>query len=235
MEGLELGSTLEKAVTDILEEEKSADEMVAAFVKGEELETAYDASHDEMENYPGTKCLVNYFNIKDRERLRTVENNLVAMRTAELFVHPLTGHLTMNYLKGIHNRLFGDVYPSAGLIRTSEASKRKDFCHPSYIEEYSKKIFDGLSRQNWLKNIEDPSDFANELAFYMGEAEALHPFRDGNGRAIRFFFNTLAYEAGYLIHWVEADADRMLEAGIAAIDGDYQALVDCLEEILEKI
>ena len=67
----------------------------------------------------------------------------------------------------------------------------------------------------------------------VGEAEALHPFRDGNGRAIRFYFNRLVQEAGYLLHWSKADPDRMLEASIAAIDGDYQALVDVLGEILE--
>ena len=67
----------------------------------------------------------------------------------------------------------------------------------------------------------------------MGEAEALHPFRDGNGRAIRFFFSRLVYEAGYKLRWADADADRMLEASIAAIDGDYQALVAELGEMIE--
>ena len=59
-----------------------------------------------------------------------------------------------------------------------------------------------------------------------------HPFMDGNGRATRFFFNSLALAAGYEIGWGSADPDHFLEANVAALDGDYQALIDVLEEIV---
>ena len=49
---------------------------------------------------------------------------------------------------------------------------------------------------------------------------------------IRFFFYELIREAGHDVEWSEADPDRMLEGSIAAIDGDYQPLVDVFEEIL---
>ena len=66
----------------------------------------------------------------------------------------------------------------------------------------------------------------------MGEMEALHPFVDGNGRASRLFFNSIALAAGYEIGWGSADPDNFLEANVAALDGDYQALIDVLEEIV---
>lgn len=59
----------------------------------------------------------------------------------------------------------------------------------------------------------------------------IHPFVDGNGRVTRFFISHIASRAGYYISWGSADPDQLLEASIAAIDGDYQALVDLLEEI----
>jgi len=65
----------------------------------------------------------------------------------------------------------------------------------------------------------------------MGEFEAIHPFIDGNGRVTRFFISLIANQAGYYISWSSVDPDQLLEASIAAIDGDYQALVDLFEEI----
>ena len=141
-------------------------------------------------------------------------------------------NISFSYLQAIHSNLFGDIYPSAGEIRNTQASKSKEFCHPSQIMKMAEEIFQKLSNDNFLKNQNDRDDFINDLAFYMGESEALHPFREGNGRVIRFFFYELIKQAGHDVDWSEADPDRMLEGSIAAIDGDYQPLVDVFEEIL---
>ena len=188
LEGAELSDSDEKILFDILTDECSATEAVASFIRDNGLAVSYESGYDELENYPGTKCLVNYFNIRDKSRLRQIEHFLVNVRTAGLFAHPLKGALTFSFLREIHSTLFGDIYPSAGQLRQSEASKRRDFCRPEYIEKYAEDIFSKLSRDEYLKKVGDIDDFSNDLAFYMGEAEALHPFRDGNGRAIRFFF-----------------------------------------------
>ena len=227
------GGTVYSFVPDGAPDAPRLEDAIASFIRHEGLDTQYEAQYDEMSTYPETKCLVNYFNIRDRARLRQVEHYMVNVRTAELFLHPLKGMPTFSYLRDVHSHLFGDIFPSAGMLRTAEASKRKDFCRPQYIERFSQEIFSRLSREDYLRNIADVDDFVNDLAFYMGEAEALHPFRDGNGRAIRFFFNRLVEEAGYTIRWCDADPDRMLEASIAAIDGDYQALIAELGEMIE--
>lgn len=233
VEGSELADGTRDVLESILTGDADADSVVADYIVRQGLETSYEAGHDEMGTYEDSRALVNYFNIHDKARLRTIEHFLVNVRTAQLFACPLSGNPTFQYLCQIHSRLFGDIYPSAGRIRTSEASKRKDFCRVQFIERCSSELFARLSKDDYLRKIDDVGDFANDLAFYMGEAEALHPFRDGNGRAIRFYFNRLVQETGYLLHWSKADPDRMLEASIAAIDGDYQALVDVLGEILE--
>ncbi len=233
LEGAQLSVKDEETIRNVLDDEVTADEAAASFIRDNGLGGNYESGYDELENYPGTKCLVNYFNIRDKTVLRKAEHFFVNVRSAGLFAHPLKGAFTFTRLKEIHSILFGDLYPSAGHLRRSEASKRKDFCRPEYIEKYADDIFSKLSKDEYLKKADDIDDFVNDLAFYMGEAEALHPFRDGNGRAIRFFFNQLVWNAGYVLHWNKADPDRMLEASIAAIDGDYQALVDVLEEIIE--
>lgn len=232
MEGSSLEEDHERLLEDILNGEADACAVINNFIAENNLEVSYEGSEDENSNYPGTKCLVNYFNIKDKAELRRVEHFLVNARIAELFHAPLDMRLSYSYLLAIHERLFGDIYPSAGIIRASKESKSKDFCFPEYIEKNANELFGKLAEENYLQNIDDRDDFINELAFFMGETEALHPFKDGNGRTIRFFFYRLVREAGYEMEWSEADPDRMLEASIAAIDGDYQPLIDCLEEII---
>ena len=118
------------------------------------------------------------------------------------------------------------------MIRRSLSSKHTEFCQPEYIESQAGILFSKLRDDHYLSRIDDVDDFVNELAYYMGEMEALHPFMDGNGRATRFFFNSLALAAGYEIGWGSADPDHFLEANVAALDGDYQALIDVLEEIV---
>ncbi|MBR1918610.1 MAG: Fic family protein [Spirochaetales bacterium] len=223
----------EKLIEEVLEKISDASTVIDEYIASKGLDTNYQAVYDELDTYPDSKCLVNYFNIREKKQLIDVELFFVCARMAELLAEPLDMNFSFSYLQTIHERLFGDIYPSAGMIRRVAVSKSRDFCLPQYLDEQIADIFKRLSEQHYLQDIDDREDFINELAFYMGELEALHPFRDGNGRAIRFFFVCLVKRAGYFFNWDEADPDRMLEASIASIDGDYQPLIDVFEEIIK--
>ena len=232
-DGESLTEELEKTFTDILEGDLSADIAVSSYIRSEHLDAAAEeCPADEMSRYPGTRCLVNYFGIKDKPALRRVDKMISSLRTAELLHAAIDMPFTFDYLKAVHSHLFGDIYPSAGMIRRSLSSKHTEFCQPEYIESQAGILFSKLRDDHYLSRIDDVDDFVNELAYYMGEMEALHPFMDGNGRSTRFFFNSLALAAGYEIGWGSADPDHFLEANVAALDGDYQALIDVLEEIV---
>ena len=41
--------------------------------------------------------------------------------------------------------------------------------------------------------------FVERLTYYVGEVNAVHPFREGNGRAQRAFFEQLARDAGFTL------------------------------------
>ncbi len=224
---------LEDTFTSILEGDLSADKAVASYIRSSSLSTEeFFGSEDEMSSYPGTRCLVNYFGIKEKPKLRSVDKMISSIRTAELLRKPLDMPFSFEHLVAIHSHLFGDIYPSAGMIRTSSSKKHREYCQPDYIIPSAEKLFDNLRNSRYLRGIDDLDDFVNELAYYMGEVEALHPFLDGNGRTTRLFFNLLSLSAGYLIGWGSADPDHFLEANVAALDGDYQALIDVLEEIV---
>ena len=67
----------------------------------------------------------------------------------------------------------------------------------------------------------------------MAEVHALHPFLDGNTRAMRIFFQQLSHQAGWHINPSDTDDSRLLEADIAALEGDYQPLIGLLHSAVE--
>ena len=222
----------ESIFKEILEEKLEANDAVAAFIDENALTAPYEAKYDEMGRYPESRCLVNYFNIRDRKDLRKIDMFISSVRFCDLLVHPLDMSLSFTYLQALHHNLFADIYPSAGMLRSRSVSKRTEFCRPEYLEKQAAEVFEKLRNLKYLKECEDTDDFINELAYFMGEMEALHPFNDGNGRTSRIYFNMLAWNAGYDIIYHAVDPDRFLEANIAAIDGDCQPLIDVLEEIV---
>lgn len=46
------------------------------------------------------------------------------------------------------------------------------------------------------------------LTYDLGEANAIHSFREGNGRAQRAFFEQIASDCGFILAWQHLDADR---------------------------
>lgn len=77
--------------------------------------------------------------------------------------------------------------------------------------------------------------FVARLAHYLGDVNALHPFRDGNGRAQRAFFAQLAADAGYRLDWQLVDPQANADASIAAMQGDEAPMRNLLDEIAKPI
>lgn len=91
----------------------------------------------------------------------------------------------------LHERLFGKVYPFAGQIRTVNITKQDSsipFCYAGFIEPEANRIFKDLEVKNYLKN-ETKAEFVDNIAELAMDLNALHPFREGNGRTIRFYLS----------------------------------------------
>jgi hypothetical protein len=72
-----------------------------------------------------------------------------------------------------------------------------------------------------------------QTRLYLADVNALHPFREGNGRAQRAFFSQLAHDAGHHIAWVRMDPDRNTAASAAAHHGDPAPLRGMLNQLTE--
>jgi cell filamentation protein len=198
----------------------------------------YDYGNVEYEGedfycYPGTKVLMNRFNIQDGEKLQQIERDISYAKILYLGSNPLKGTLNLKYLQRIHKYIFEDIYTWAGRIRGGQFFFKGDteFCRADRIHDYADNVFSRLKSENWLRRLERKA-FIERLAFYMGEINALHPFREGNGRAQRIFFAELTRRAKYELDFGKADAEALLQADIAAYNKDYVPLMCLLDEKL---
>jgi cell filamentation protein len=147
---------------------------------------------------------------------------------------PIRGRFGLAHLKAIHHYIFQDVYPFAGKLRLEDISKGNTFfCKSEYIEQNLNALFARLKGENYLRGL-TAEKFAERVSFYMSELNMIHPFREGNGRAIREFIRCLALEAGYDIDWSLIDSKTLLDATIIAVDENLKPLTECLLAIITK-
>ena len=184
---------------------------------------------------PGTTdVLRNRFGITDAGELERVERVHSLQRIWELERSPVPGGYDLAHLQAIHERIFGDVYEWAGVIREFTLVKGGDeFCRPQFIESAAGDIFDRLHRADLLRGL-DVETFALRSAELLGDVNALHPFREGNGRTQRAFLSQLASEAGHPLVWPSGAAleQRNVDASRAAHQGDMRGLAELIRDAL---
>lgn len=179
--------------------------------------------------YPGTTVLRNLLNIEDRELLEEAELALFLTRADEPFP---AGELDMRHYLDLHRHLFQDVYPWAGEIRTIRIGKDNNwFCYPEYILPEMHRIFAGLGDTDALHHL-TASDFAGHVGHFLAELNAVHPFREGNGRTQLAFLAMLTEHAGFSFNADELDRDRVMHAMIESFSGDEDPLVTLIQRII---
>ncbi len=70
---------------------------------------------------------------------------------------------------------------------------------------------------------------AQNLTTFMTDLNALHPFREGNGRVQRIFINELAHNAGFALDLNLIPKNDMIEASIQAMQGDNTELLKLIK------
>ncbi|WP_273724007.1 type II toxin-antitoxin system protein adenylyltransferase VbhT, partial [Bartonella sp. AU18XJBT] len=183
---------------------------------------------------PKTGVMYNRLGIKDKATLRSMESAFAYIRSYELESTPIRGKFDLNHMKDIHKKLFGDVYEWAGEIRSIDITKGGClFAYHHQIESYAPKITQQLAKEQYLRGL-DVDEFSQRAGYYMGEINALHPFREGNGRTQREFIGQLACEAGYNIDWDGITREEMTKASIEALYGTSELLSELIRKNLTE-
>jgi len=171
--------------------------------------------------YPGTNVLRNKLGIRDADQLEAFEEEISKQRAAE----PLpSGRLSATHYRVIHHHLFQDVYIWAGQLRRVRIAKGGSmFAYPEHIPAEMQRVFGWLRDQGTLRG-RDAAAFAVGAAHFLAELNAIHPFRDGNGRTQLIFLALLADQAGQPLDLTRLEPGRFLAAMIASFQGNEAPL-----------
>jgi len=188
----------------------------------------YDAVEDPY-CYTGTTVLKNIPRIRDQATLDKFE----AVSTAQRSDEPLPkGRLSIVHYRAIHHHLFRDVYSWAGKFRTVRISKDGSaFCYPENIAREMKGLFADLKRRRYLQGL-SRDEFATQAAHFLATLNAIHPFREGNGRTQTSFLALLADQAGHPVALERINPETFLAVIIASFHGNEGPLAEELRRLV---
>ncbi|OLP57674.1 adenosine monophosphate-protein transferase [Rhizobium rhizosphaerae] len=180
----------------------------------------YTAEQDPL-CYPGTTVLINKLDLVDQAELDEAELALFLIRADE----PLPdGALDRAHYMAIHHHLFQDIYDWAGQPRTIRIGKGGNwFCYPEYIDRQMDLVFAKLERNGFLTGL-SPEEFARQATDFLADLNAIHPFREGNGRTQLTFLSLLAENGGLPFNDDLLDRHRVIGAMIDSFDGRIEPL-----------
>jgi cell filamentation protein len=187
--------------------------------------TTYDAVEDPY-CYPNTTVLKNLRNLRTQTALTRFETAITAQRFDEPLPH---GRLSPTHYCAIHRHLFQDVFAWAGRYRTVRISRQGSmFCYPENIPSQMKHLFTRLKRDRYLRRLTHER-FVEKAAVFLSDLNAIHAFRDGNGRTQLAFMAVVAISAGHPMNFEALNPEPFLRAMIRSFQGNETDLVNQLK------
>lgn len=149
--------------------------------------------------------LDNRLNLQTSSELLDAEERISKTKAIELFERNLLDARapgTFETLAFIHGHLFGDIYDFAGKIRSENISKGGfRFAPALYLDDAVRQI----ERM--------PQSSYEEIIEKYVEMNVAHPFREGNGRAMRIWLDHMLRESlGLVVDWSVVDLGDYLSA-----------------------
>ncbi|MGO9247295.1 MAG: Fic/DOC family protein [Solirubrobacteraceae bacterium] len=183
--------------------------------------------------YPETGVLRNLAGLHDADELADHEAQASTLRLVQLAALRLEGAYDLAHLQEFHRFIFQDIYSWAGELRSVPLAKPGSmFALPEHIEGYATGVLRQLNDERHLHDL--PRDeFAGRLTHYYAEINAVHPFREGNGRAQRAFLRQLALDAGHTLAWEHLDSKALVHASQCSLQGDNLPMRELIEKVLD--
>jgi len=105
--------------------------------------------------------------------------------------------MTCDLLRHVHERVFGDLYEWAGRWRTVWLSKPGiTWPAPDYLDQNMQEFERRVPARYPAHTLQADAAFCAAVGEIQGEFLVIHPFREGNARAIKLMTNLLAVQTG---------------------------------------
>jgi cell filamentation protein len=187
---------------------------------------------------PATGILRNLVGATTQTELDAIEGDLVPVRALRLDANSPPPTRDLTELRAIHRHLFSPVYEWAGELRMVDIRKNIKgagyFVPAALIERAAGVVAQELREDDFLRGL-DRETFIARLAYYYDQLNFIHPFREGNGRAQRLFWDRVARDAGWKLSWLGVTGEVNDEASRAAAeDRDLRPLIAMLEKVVSQ-
>ena len=150
-------------------------------------------------------ALENKLGITSSAELARAEEKLSKIKARELFETGLLDTFPVGSFEGlamIHRYLFDEIYAFAGEMRTVNIAKGNFRFAPVM---YLGAALDNISKM--------PQSSFDEIVEKYVEMNVAHPFREGNGRSVRIWLDSiLKKELGTVVDWSRVDKEDYLLA-----------------------
>lgn len=188
----------------------------------------YAAEHDPL-CYPGSSVLINLADLREQDQLDEFEAAMFSLRSAEPWP---VGELGVDYYRALHRHLFQDAYSWAGRFRTVRIAKGGNwFCYPEHIAREMEQLFEWAGDRAWFTR-HGRADFPKDAAHFTAELNAIHPYREGNGRTQLAFLSVLCEASGLPFNDFKLVPARVLSAMISSFTGQLSALEALIEDVI---
>ncbi|WP_208436849.1 BID domain-containing T4SS effector [Bartonella tribocorum] len=194
--------------------------------------------------YPQSIMLKNKYGIQDYTSFVKKCAHDTTKEMINLRKEPLPEQFNSSYLFSIHHKLFKNTFEWAGHPRHIPFTFEDGTTAVMPIVEHSNFFAIGdevqkglqqfdqtLSQKNNLQGL-TREEFNLEAANLFNSLNKIHPFREGNGRTQRAFFEKLAQAAGHQLEFSLVTQERMTLASFAgAVKGDLEPMQHLFEDI----
>ena len=195
----------------------------------------YSVDEEDPYCWPESTVLRNKAGIKNFQELEAFEDACADASVIDVIkLLEKTKVIDIDVWRKVHKLLFEDVYPWAGELRTVQMSKGASlFAHPEYIEKAVRSLLSQLAAEQL--DMRDKQHLVDRLCHYYAEMNAIHPFREGNGRVQKLILNEIARRAGARILWQNLDIDQHLKAVLRSFYGDLSLLKRQMNDIIVEL
>ncbi|WP_454138835.1 Fic/DOC family protein [Microbacterium paulum] len=187
---------------------------------------------------PETGLLRNKLGARTKVALDEAEGDLSFARMMQLMDRPPKATGDLDELRAIHRHLFQDVYEWAGELRTVDIKKNVEgaehFLPVSMIDRAAGFAAAELREDSNLHGM-DRARFIERLSYHYDAFNYVHPFREGNGRTQRVFWNRIARDAGWQLDWRQVHGSTNDAACRAASERrDFGPLRSMFDQIVTR-
>ncbi len=172
--------------------------------------------------------LKNKLNLTDQVELAKAEERISKKKAKQLFDSGDIDKVDIGTFAGlsfIHAYLFEDIYDFAGQIRGVNIAKGDFRFAPLMYLQQSLNHIDNMAQSNFEQIVEK----------YV-EMNIAHPFREGNGRATRIWFDLiLKKEIKQVVDWNLVDKEEYLSAMQRSVVKDVEIKVLLKQALTDQI